>query len=152
MMSMCRPRCLRGQFICEPAAERKCPVRRTPNTNLRAGYGRGIARPNFSDLPPYILETDSGNPPQVAVGNPALKPTFGQQFRPAGGAILEAGRPHPGRRVLQGAQRSYFSRAEPDHFGQFAGFTQFQPTTERRLTYLARGGRTSNSLPSCLGS
>lgn len=30
----------------------------TPNTNLRAAYGIGIARPNFGNLPPYIVEND----------------------------------------------------------------------------------------------
>jgi len=50
----------------------------TPNTILRAGYGRGIARPNFSDLPPYVLETDLLS--QVAVGNPALRPTTANNF------------------------------------------------------------------------
>jgi TonB-dependent receptor len=50
----------------------------TPNTILRAGYGRGIARPNFSDLPPYVLETDLQS--QVMVGNPALRPTTANNF------------------------------------------------------------------------
>ena len=50
----------------------------TPNTILRAGYGRGIARPNFSDLPPYAIETDLVS--QVAVGNPALRPTTANNF------------------------------------------------------------------------
>jgi TonB-dependent receptor len=44
-----------------------------PNTNLRLSYGRGIARPNFGDLPPFILEQDRRR--TVSVGNPALVPT-----------------------------------------------------------------------------
>jgi TonB-dependent receptor len=43
------------------------------NTNLRAVYGMGIARPNFGDLPPFILEQDRRN--SISVGNPDLKPT-----------------------------------------------------------------------------
>ena len=43
------------------------------NTFLRAAYGMGIARPNFGDLPPFILEQDSRK--RITVGNPALKPT-----------------------------------------------------------------------------
>src|SRR5262249_4974558 len=27
------------------------------NTNLRLAYGTGIARPNFGDLPPYVIES-----------------------------------------------------------------------------------------------
>ncbi|HKV82338.1 MAG TPA: TonB-dependent receptor [Candidatus Sulfotelmatobacter sp.] len=50
----------------------------TPDTKLRVGYGRGIARPNFSDLPPYVLESDKDQ--QVFVGNPALRPTTANNF------------------------------------------------------------------------
>jgi TonB-dependent receptor len=50
----------------------------TPSANLRASYGRGIARPNFSDLPPYILE--SGTDQTVSIGNPALKPTGANNY------------------------------------------------------------------------
>ena len=50
----------------------------TPTTNLRAGYGRGIARPNFADLPPFILETD--NDMTLFVGNPDLKPTSANNY------------------------------------------------------------------------
>ena len=124
----------------------------TPNTNFRAGYGRGIARPNFSDLPPYILETDSGNPPQVAVGNPNLETYLGRQFRLAGGAIFEAGWHHSGWRVLQAPQRSYLCGGEPDHFRTSSmGLPRFNRLTERTLTYLDLKPRTSNCLHSYLG-
>ncbi len=43
------------------------------NTNVRAVYGMGIARPNFGDLPPFVLEQDRRR--TVSVGNPGLKPT-----------------------------------------------------------------------------
>ncbi|MEQ1472221.1 MAG: TonB-dependent receptor, partial [Candidatus Acidiferrum sp.] len=52
----------------------------TPSTNLRAAYGRGIARPNFSDLPPFIVENDQGPGQSVTLGNPALKPTKANNF------------------------------------------------------------------------
>jgi TonB-dependent receptor len=48
------------------------------DTDLRLGYGMGVARPNFADLPPYISE--SGSDRVVTVGNPALKPTHAQNF------------------------------------------------------------------------
>jgi len=65
------------------------------NTNLRAVYGMGIARPNFGDLPPYIIEQDRRQ--SVSVGNPDLKPThannvdllFERFFEPVG--IVQVG-------------------------------------------------------------
>jgi outer membrane receptor protein involved in Fe transport len=48
------------------------------HSNVRAAYGRGIARPNFSDLPPYLVEQDKKK--TVNVGNPALKPTSANSF------------------------------------------------------------------------
>ena len=67
----------------------------TSNTNIRASYGMGIARPNFGDLPPYIVQDDSRQ--RVSVGNPALKPTkannydllFERYMQPLG--IIQAG-------------------------------------------------------------
>jgi outer membrane receptor protein involved in Fe transport len=48
------------------------------STNVRVAYGRGIARPNFSDLPPFQLVEQNRN--RVTVGNPALKPTHANDF------------------------------------------------------------------------
>src|SRR5882762_8938790 len=48
------------------------------STNIRAAYGRGIARPNFSDLPPFQLVEPGRN--RVSVGNPALKPTHANDY------------------------------------------------------------------------
>jgi len=50
------------------------------NTNLRLAYGRGIARPNFSDLPPFALVDPSSTPTGVQTGNPNLKPTHANNF------------------------------------------------------------------------
>ncbi|HEV2986976.1 MAG TPA: TonB-dependent receptor [Candidatus Angelobacter sp.] len=52
------------------------------NTILRAAYGIGIARPNFSDLPPKIVESDGPTPNKsfVSVGNPNLKAEHAQNF------------------------------------------------------------------------
>ena len=50
-------------------------------TNIRAVYGRGIARPNFSDLPPSRLVDQSFSlRPRVTEGNPNLKPTHADNF------------------------------------------------------------------------
>src|SRR6266851_1512131 len=48
------------------------------STNIRAAYGRVIARPNFSDLPPFQLVEQGRN--RVSVGNPALKPTHANDY------------------------------------------------------------------------
>src|SRR5260221_13408411 len=42
----------------------------------------GIARPNFSDLPPKIIESDGGTPAtsSVTIGNPNLKAEHAQNF------------------------------------------------------------------------
>jgi len=45
---------------------------------LRAAYGRGISRPNFSDLPPYL--THNGPNQEIDIGNPNLKPTHANNF------------------------------------------------------------------------
>jgi TonB-dependent receptor len=50
------------------------------NTNVRLAYGRGIARPNFSDLPPFATIDPSGIITTVSTGNPALKPTHANNF------------------------------------------------------------------------
>jgi TonB-dependent receptor len=69
----------------------------TPNTNIRASFGIGIARPNWSDLVPSIVADPNQSPKSVVVGNPALKATRGNNydlivehyFHPLG--ILQAG-------------------------------------------------------------
>ena len=100
----------------------------TPNTNFRAGYGRGIARPNFSDLPPYILETDSGNPPQVAVGNPNLRPTLADNFDLLGERYLKTVGIIQAGVFYKRLKDPIFLVQSPITSGQFAGFTQIQPT------------------------
>jgi TonB-dependent receptor len=97
----------------------------TPNTNLRAGYGRGIARPNFSDLPPSILESDQNQ--QVSVGNPNLKPTTADSFdllgerylKPVG--LIQAGV------FYKNLHDPIFAVTSQITSGNFFGFTQVQP-------------------------
>jgi TonB-dependent receptor len=48
------------------------------NTDVRAAYGRGIARPNFGDLPPFIVQDDFRK--RVSVGNPNLVATHAHNF------------------------------------------------------------------------
>jgi TonB-dependent receptor len=52
----------------------------TPDSDIRAVYGRGIARPDPYQLIPYVTQDDSTNPAQVAIGNPNLKPTHANNY------------------------------------------------------------------------
>lgn len=98
----------------------------TPNTNFRAAYGIGIARPNFSDLPPFIVENDRRQ--SVSVGNPALKPTTANNFdvlierylKPYG--IIQFGA------FYKDLRNPIFRTQTQITGGQYAGFTQTQPT------------------------
>jgi TonB-dependent receptor len=94
-------------------------------TNLRAVYGRGIARPNFGDMPPFILEQDSRR--TVSVGNPGLLPTRANNFdllferflEPVG--VVQFGVFYKGL-----TNPIYQSVRTPVTSGTFAGFTQIQ--------------------------
>ncbi len=67
------------------------------DTDVRAVYGRGIARPNPYDLVPYVTLDQSSNPYSYSIGNPALKPEhanncdllFEQYLKPFG--LIQAG-------------------------------------------------------------
>lgn len=97
----------------------------TPDTDIRVGYGRGIARPNFADLPPYILQDDSSQ--QILVGNPNLKATTANNFdilgehylKPVG--IIQAGV------FYKDMQEPIFPVTSIITSGPNAGFEQVQP-------------------------
>jgi TonB-dependent receptor len=102
------------------------------NTNLRAAYGMGIARPNFGDLPPFMLEQDRRR--TVSVGNPDLKPTrannvdvlFERFLEPVG--VVQAG-------VFYKWLTDPIYRVQNTvATGTFAGFTQSQATNGPRAT------------------
>ena len=50
------------------------------NTTLRVAYGRGISRPNFSDIVPAIQVDPNNSPKSLQVGNPALNPTKANNY------------------------------------------------------------------------
>jgi TonB-dependent receptor len=103
----------------------------TPNTNFRAAYGMGIARPRFADLPPTILENDQGPGQSVTVGNPALKPTRANDYdllverylKPVG--LIQAGV------FYKDLSDPIFNVSTPITTGTYAGFTQSQPINGR---------------------
>jgi TonB-dependent receptor len=102
-----------------------------PETNVRAVYSSGIARPNFADLPPYILEQDKRQ--TVNVGNPDLKPTHAHNYdllvehyvTPAG--AFSAGVFYKDLRdpIYESVESQVLT-------GAFAGFAQFQPINGER--------------------
>ncbi len=97
-----------------------------PNTNLRLVYGMGIARPNFGDLPPFILQQDRRQ--TVSVGNPALQPTRANDFdvlferflEPVGVVDIGVFYKALTNPIYEGVQTTVTS-------GTFAGYTQSQP-------------------------
>jgi TonB-dependent receptor len=99
------------------------------STNIRAAYGRGIARPNFSDLPPFQLVEPGRN--RVSVGNPALRPTHANDFdllfehylKSVG--IVEAGW------FYKDLSDPIFQIQTTPTTGPFTGFQQRQPTNGR---------------------
>jgi TonB-dependent receptor len=52
----------------------------TPDSDIRAVYGRGISRPDPNQLIPYVIQDDSTNPAQVGIGNPNLRPTHANNY------------------------------------------------------------------------
>jgi TonB-dependent receptor len=52
----------------------------TPDSAVRAVYGRGISRPDPYQLIPYVTQDDSTNPAQVGIGNPNLRPTHANNY------------------------------------------------------------------------
>jgi TonB-dependent receptor len=99
------------------------------STNIRVAYGRGIARPNFSDLPPFQLVENGRN--RVTIGNPALKPThandydvlFEHYLKSVG--IVEAGW------FYKDLSDPIFQIQTNPSTGTFAGFQVRQPTNGR---------------------
>ncbi len=97
----------------------------TPESGIRMSYGRGLARPNFSDLPPYLTVNDRRN--SVSAGNPNLKSTYANNYdvlyehylKPLG--VFEAG-------------FFYKDISQPIYFvnttvaaGSYSGYRQTQP-------------------------
>jgi TonB-dependent receptor len=50
------------------------------NSNLRAVYSRGVARPDPYQLVPYVTEDDSANPVALTIGNPSLRPEHANNY------------------------------------------------------------------------
>jgi TonB-dependent receptor len=96
------------------------------NTNIRAVYGRGIARPNFGDLPPYLVENDSRK--SSSAGNPDLNTTrannydllFERYLNPV--EIIQAGY------FYKALSDLIYSMRFPVTSGVYTGYTETQNT------------------------
>jgi TonB-dependent receptor len=117
------------------------------NTDIRVAYGRGIARPNFGDLPPFIVQDDFRK--RVSVGNPNLVATHAhnvdllfEHFLPRVGIIQVGG-------FYKYLTDPIYQVDTTVPSGTFAGFTQrqsingprahiagFEAVWEQRLTFL----------------
>ena len=62
-----------GQWYIDPLPSAQLRYDLTPDSDIRATYGRGLSRPDPYDLVPYSLVDQSTNPYTVALGNPNLK-------------------------------------------------------------------------------
>jgi TonB-dependent receptor len=97
---------------------------------VRAAYGRGIARPNFSDLPPTF--SHNGPNQEIDIGNPNLKPTrannydllYEQYLKPLG--LLQAGFFY--KQLSDPIYESIKSQITTDIYGaQYNGWNLSQP-------------------------
>ncbi len=61
-----------------PSAQARFEI--TRDSDIRASYGRGIARPDPQDLIPYITLDTSQSPSLLGIGNPALVPEHANNF------------------------------------------------------------------------
>ena len=97
----------------------------TPESGLRFAYGRGIARPNYSDLIPGGTITDSRK--RLSTGNPNLKSTYANNYdvlyehflRPLG--VIQAGF------FYKDIKQPIYTVGSPLTSGTYAGYTQIQP-------------------------
>ena len=78
-----------------PMPSAQLRYRISPSSGLRLAYGRGISRPDFGDLPPFVVLSDKNQ--SISVGNPNLTATrannydllYEQYLNPLG--VIQAG-------------------------------------------------------------
>jgi TonB-dependent receptor len=69
-----------SQWYIDPLPSVQIRYSLTANSDIRAGYGRGLSRPDPFDLVPFSIVDQSTNPFTVQIGNPNLKPEHGNDF------------------------------------------------------------------------
>ncbi len=97
----------------------------TPDSGIKVAYGRGIARPNYSDLVPGGTIADSRN--RITSGNPDLKSTYANNYdvlyehylRPLG--VISGGF------FYKDIQQPIYTVSSVLTSGTYAGYTQISP-------------------------
>ena len=69
-----------NQWYIDPLPSVQLRYELTPDSDIRAVYGRGLSRPNPYDLVPYSTVDQSTNPYTIALGNPNLKAEHANDF------------------------------------------------------------------------
>lgn len=114
-----------------------------PNMVLRATYSTGIARPGFRQNTAATSSNHDVTDPQIATGNPGLKPTYGNNFDlsfeyylPQGG-VLQLGAFDKEFRnyIVSQFQRRLYDGSDPSFVGLNVGYT----TYANRSSAYARG-------------
>jgi len=114
----------RNSSYVDPLGSAELKYRLTNDSAIRIAYGRGIARPNFGDLPPFLVENDSRK--SVSAGNPDLRAThannydllFEQFLKPFG--MIQAGF------FYKDISDPIYTVRTPITSGAYAGYTQQQ--------------------------
>jgi TonB-dependent receptor len=69
-----------SQWYIDPLPSVQLRYEVTPDSDIRAVYGRGLSRPNPYDLVPYSTVDQSTNPYTISLGNPNLKAEHANDF------------------------------------------------------------------------
>jgi TonB-dependent receptor len=69
-----------SQWYIDPLPSAQLRYELTPDSDIRAVYGRGLSRPNPYDLVPYSTVDQSTNPYTIALGNPKLEAEHANDF------------------------------------------------------------------------
>jgi len=69
-----------SQWYIDPLPSVQLRYNLTANSDIRAGYGRGLSRPDPFDLVPFSIVDQSTNPFTVQIGNPSLEPEHANDF------------------------------------------------------------------------
>lgn len=131
-----------------PSAELRYTI--DNNSDLRFAYGRGIARPNYGDIVPYV-SVDNQNF-RSSIGNPDLKPTYANNYdilyehylNPLGliqGGVFYKDISKPVYYITTNVVPAYglggntYAQTEPEN-GSSAWIAGFEVAIEQQLSYL----------------
>lgn len=97
----------------------------TPDSGIRVAYGRGIARPDFSQLPPGQTLDDKKN--TITAGNPNLKATHANNYDVLYERYLKPLGLISGGFFYKDITDPIYSVTAPVTAGTYAGYSQRQP-------------------------